>query len=243
MLFCTFARLYDLDNWRALILKPHAFRSGSSLFPCLTFQCERRGQSWTLIPLLAPHSTSCLQVPMKEPRRDWGVLHNPDSPPSHMLWHVSGFTHIPSGGGRTLTWSLWHIVNTHTGDSPEGRCCWRSTGYACPSPWRRWVSTFCLVLNLKLDCWHICKTSGCDAPPHVAQHVVRQGPGELQRLHFLRNVDSFWTHQRWPYKTLNKHKNMCITQLTLSSSQQEVWCHFICRPSTLYTRTHACKFS
>lgn len=62
-------------------------------------------------------------------------------PPSHMFWHVSGFAHIPSGGGRTLTWSLWHIVNTHR-RLTRGRCCWRSTGYACLSPWRRWVSTF-----------------------------------------------------------------------------------------------------
>lgn len=68
---------------------------------------------------------------------------------------------------------------------------------------------FCLVLIW--SCSHICKTSGCEAPPHVAQHVVRQGSGELQRLHFFRNVDSFWTHQRWFYKTLNKHKICAVT--------------------------------
>lgn len=58
----------------------------------------------------------------------------------------------------------------------------------------------CLVWIWKLDCSHICKTSGCGAPAHVAQHVVRQGSGKLQRLHFLRNVDSFWTHKSEPTK-------------------------------------------
>lgn len=43
MLFFRFTHLFERANWRAFILKPRAFRSGSSQFPCLTFLVWKEG--------------------------------------------------------------------------------------------------------------------------------------------------------------------------------------------------------
>lgn len=137
--------------WRP---KSHMFRSCSALSaPSLTPQRDRRGRSWTEL-------ISALTVPAGE-RVRWfrwknsavtrAVLHNPGWPSIHMRWHVSRYYTHPVGWRREHLLGWFDTLWIHTRDAQKGgRCCWRSTGYACPSQWRRWVF-HSFFLNL-FDC-------------------------------------------------------------------------------------------
>lgn len=115
------AHLYYRDHLRALILKPNAFRSGSSLFPRLTFLRERRGRSWTLlIPFLAPHSSS--QSVRRFRWKNPGVTgvyfiirthHRPTCFDTSPVLRTSR----PAADGRSL--GRFDTSWTRTGDSPE----------------------------------------------------------------------------------------------------------------------------